>query len=191
MRPPPPLAPPLQGGERPAGRARGCRCGHCPPCKGGGRPAGRARGWRCGHCPLCKGEGEQGRARGCGQGSTRPAFARRGTVRVKLPRLQCGHHHPWPGAMKWAASRAWRVVTIVTILIRGHSLTSDPSRQPSRAGRGSRQVNGLAQFRSATALSEANVYTARREPRTPGIAKTRLVPRQTSKVGFAIADRRA
>ena len=35
-------------------------------------------------------------------------------------------------------------------------------------------VNGLAQFRSATALSEANGYTARREPRTPGIAKTRL-----------------
>ena len=44
-------------------------------------------------------------------------------------------------------------------------------------GRGRRWallLGGLAQFRGATALSEANVYTARREPRTPGIAKTRL-----------------
>ena len=35
-------------------------------------------------------------------------------------------------------------------------------------------LNGLAQFRDGTPLSEAIVYAARREPRTPGIAKTRL-----------------
>ena len=43
-----------------------------------------------------------------------------------------------------------------------------------RLGQDRALLNGLAQFRGATDLSEANVYTARREPRTPGIAKTRL-----------------
>ena len=33
-------------------------------------------------------------------------------------------------------------------------------------------LNGLAQFRDGTPHSKANVYAARREPRTPGIAKT-------------------